>query len=146
MLFDELASRSTLACHQAESPLENVKASAEAGIDDQNPPLNTRLSAYRDKSRGGPAVISFNRGLWCPYCKLDLRDLAAANDRIRALRARVVSIMPDRAQYTAGLSLWRLGGLVGTAVLGQFFDRLGWFTCVSASAFRWRSLPCLRFT
>jgi len=52
--------------------------------------------------RRGPVVISFNRGHWCPYCKLDLRALAAVNDHIIALGARVVSIMPDNARFTGG--------------------------------------------
>jgi peroxiredoxin len=49
----------------------------------------------------GPVVVSFNRGHWCPYCRLELRSLAAHHDRIRALGASVVSIMPDGAQFTA---------------------------------------------
>lgn len=52
--------------------------------------------------RSGPAVISFNRGHWCPYCKLELRSLAASHDAIRRVGARVVSIMPDSASFTAG--------------------------------------------
>jgi len=50
----------------------------------------------------GPVVVSINRGHWCPYCKLELRALAAVHDRVRALGARIVSIMPDTAEFTAG--------------------------------------------
>ena len=50
----------------------------------------------------GPAVISFNRGHWCPYCKLDLRSLAAIYGQIERLSARAVSIMPDSAGFTSG--------------------------------------------
>lgn len=45
----------------------------------------------------GPLVISFNRGHWCPYCKLDLRAMAAAQPEIERLGAQIVSIMPDTA-------------------------------------------------
>ena len=48
----------------------------------------------------GPTVISINRGHWCPYCKLELRSLAAVNSKIERLGARVVSIMPDSARFT----------------------------------------------
>ncbi len=48
----------------------------------------------------GPLVISLNRGHWCPYCKLDLRALAAITPDIRRLGAEVVSIMPEKAHYT----------------------------------------------
>jgi len=50
-------------------------------------------------------VISINRGHWCPYCKMELRALAAAQDRIQKLSARIVSIMPDTAQYTSGYAV-----------------------------------------
>jgi peroxiredoxin len=50
----------------------------------------------------GPAVISLNRGHWCPYCKLELRSLAAIHDEVKRLGARIVSIMPDSAQFTSG--------------------------------------------
>lgn len=49
----------------------------------------------------GPAVVSFNRGHWCPYCRIVLRSLAAKTESIRDLGASVVAIMPDTAQFTA---------------------------------------------
>lgn len=48
----------------------------------------------------GPLVISINRGHWCPYCRLDLRALGAAHERIKQLGASVVSIMPETAEFT----------------------------------------------
>ena len=65
------------------------------------PDENGYLTSLASLLLTGPAVVSFNRGHWCPYCKLELRELAAAYDRIRAAGASLVSIMPDRAQYTA---------------------------------------------
>ena len=44
--------------------------------------------------KAGPVVISINRGHWCPYCKLELRSLAAINSHIERLGAQAVSIMP----------------------------------------------------
>jgi peroxiredoxin len=64
------------------------------------PDQTGRLVSLSSLLQTGPAVISINRGHWCPYCKLELRSLAAVHDRITALGARVVSIMPDTAQYT----------------------------------------------
>lgn len=55
------------------------------------------LAHFLDK---GPLVISLNRGHWCPYCKLDLRALAAITPDIRQLGAQVVSIMPEKAPFT----------------------------------------------
>jgi peroxiredoxin len=64
------------------------------------PDENGKLVSLSSLLQSGPAVVSFNRGHWCPYCKLELRSLAAINDEIRRLGARVVSIMPDTAVFT----------------------------------------------
>ena len=68
----------------------------EFGLPDEN----GRLISLSSLLRFGPVVISFNRGHWCPYCKLELRSLAAIHSEIAQLGARVVSIMPDSAQFT----------------------------------------------
>jgi peroxiredoxin len=60
-----------------------------------------RLVHLEELRQSGPVVVSFNRGHWCPYCRLDLRSLSAHHDRMLALGASVVSIMPDSAQFTA---------------------------------------------
>jgi peroxiredoxin len=65
------------------------------------PDESGRLVSLDGLLQSGPLVVSFNRGHWCPYCRLELRSLAAHHDHIRALGASVVSIMPDRAQFTA---------------------------------------------
>ena len=64
------------------------------------PDQNGRLVSLSSLLRSGPAVISLNRGHWCPYCKLELRSLAAIHDEIRRSGARLVSIMPDTATFT----------------------------------------------
>jgi peroxiredoxin len=64
------------------------------------PDEDGKLVSLSSLLQSGPAVVSFNRGHWCPYCKLELRSLAAIHDEIRQLRARVVSIMPDTAVFT----------------------------------------------
>ncbi len=64
------------------------------------PGENGRLVALSSLLRSGPAVVSLNRGHWCPYCKLELRSLAAIHDDIQRLGARIVSIMPDTATFT----------------------------------------------
>jgi peroxiredoxin len=47
----------------------------------------------------GSLVISFNRGHWCPFCKIYLRGIASFHEQIAAHGTRVVSIMPDRQQF-----------------------------------------------
>jgi peroxiredoxin len=47
----------------------------------------------------GPLVISLNRGHWCPYCRLELRDLAKAHAEIAAAGATIISLIPETARY-----------------------------------------------
>jgi peroxiredoxin len=52
---------------------------------------------------GGPTVISFYRGGWCPYCNLELRALQARLPDLRAVGASLVAIspeLPDRSLST----------------------------------------------
>ena len=54
--------------------------------------------------RGGPVVLSFYRGGWCPYCNLQLRALQAAVPQIEALDASLVAVspqIPDESLSTA---------------------------------------------
>ncbi len=47
--------------------------------------------------REGPLVVTFYRGVWCPYCNLELQALQAALPDIRAAGARVLAISPQVA-------------------------------------------------
>jgi len=43
----------------------------------------------------GPAVISFYRGAWCPYCSAELNALAQIAPQIRAAGATLAAITPE---------------------------------------------------
>ncbi|POR50832.1 peroxiredoxin-like family protein [Bosea psychrotolerans] len=43
----------------------------------------------------GPVVISFYRGIWCPYCNLDLKALQATLPEILGTGASLVAISPQ---------------------------------------------------
>jgi peroxiredoxin len=45
--------------------------------------------------RGGPAVVTFYRGGWCPYCNLQLRAYQQVLGEITALGAKLVAISPQ---------------------------------------------------
>jgi peroxiredoxin len=45
--------------------------------------------------RQGPLVVSFYRGVWCPYCNLELQALQEALPAFRALGAQLVAISPQ---------------------------------------------------
>jgi len=64
------------------------------------PDQHGRLVTLEALVRDGPVVLCFNRGHWCPYCQLALRAIAAAHDEVRALGGQIVSIVPERAQFS----------------------------------------------
>jgi peroxiredoxin len=45
----------------------------------------------------GPLVVSFYRGVWCPYCNMELQALQAALPQLEARGARLVAISPQTA-------------------------------------------------
>lgn len=45
----------------------------------------------------GPLVVTFYRGVWCPYCNIDLKEIEATAPAIRALGAELVAISPQTA-------------------------------------------------
>ncbi len=51
----------------------------------------------RDLLARGPLVITFYRGVWCPYCNAELQALQDALPDITALRGSLVAISPENA-------------------------------------------------
>lgn len=49
----------------------------------------------RDLLAAGPAIVTFYRGVWCPYCNMDLQALEAARPDFEARGARLVAISPQ---------------------------------------------------
>ena len=94
-VYDELIERLSVLDRGEVGPKVGERL-AEFNLPDENGKFVSLASLLQS----GPAVISFNRGHWCPYCKLELRSLAAIHDQIKQLGARLVSIMPDSAQFT----------------------------------------------
>ena len=48
--------------------------------------------SLRDLLAKGPAVLTFYRGVWCPYCNIELKALEAVAKDIRARGATMVAI------------------------------------------------------
>jgi len=53
--------------------------------------------ASRDLLAKGPLVVSFYRGVWCPYCNLELQALQATLPDIMSRGASLVAISPQTA-------------------------------------------------
>ena len=82
----------------------------------------------------GPLVVSFYRGVWCPYCNMELQALEAARPEFEQLGAKLVAISPsvidpedhglraappDGAQWVCGAALaWGSPGSVDSLEFG----------------------------
>jgi peroxiredoxin len=59
------------------------------------PNSNDKPVALTDMLAKGPLVVTFYRGVWCPYCNLDLQALEAAAGEIRSRGGLLVAISPQ---------------------------------------------------
>ena len=51
----------------------------------------------------GPLAITFHRGHWCPYCRININALAQAHDEITAQGRQVIAIMPELQEFAVAL-------------------------------------------
>ena len=63
-----------------------------------------RPVSLADLLADGPAVVTFYRGEWCPYCNLQLHALQAALPAIRELGGSLVAISPQAADHSLSLT------------------------------------------
>jgi peroxiredoxin len=54
-----------------------------------------RLVSLKSLLATGPVAVMFFRGHWCPYCRLNVRAVSQAIDRIKTVGGQVVAIMPE---------------------------------------------------
>lgn len=48
----------------------------------------------------GPVAISFHRGHWCPYCRINTSALTQAQCEVEPLGGQIVAITPDLRRFT----------------------------------------------
>jgi peroxiredoxin len=63
------------------------------------PDVTGQLIELNSLLRKGPVAVMFYRGHWCPYCRLNVRAVIQAYDRIKASGGEVVAIMPEVQQF-----------------------------------------------
>jgi peroxiredoxin len=51
----------------------------------------------------GPVAVTFHRGHWCPYCRININALSRAQQKIVSDGGQIVAIMPDRQQFVSEL-------------------------------------------
>jgi peroxiredoxin len=62
-----------------------------------------RLVRLDDLLGAGPVAIAFNRGQWCPYCRINIDALARAEEEVSAERRHIAAIVPDRQRFAMWL-------------------------------------------
>ena len=61
-----------------------------------------RLVRLEDFLDEGPVALAFNRGHWCPYCRINIDALARSEEEVSAEHRHIVAIVPDRQRF----ALW----------------------------------------
>src|SRR6266511_493927 len=58
-----------------------------------------RIVSLEELLTNGPVAVTFHRGHWCPYCRLNTNALVQAQKEIEREGSQIVAIMPDRQQF-----------------------------------------------
>jgi peroxiredoxin len=58
------------------------------------------MVSLQDLMAKGPVAVTFHRGHWCPYCRININALAQAHRKVSDEGGQIVAIMPDRQQFS----------------------------------------------
>jgi peroxiredoxin len=75
-------------------------------VGDHMPPFllpdeNGRLVSLAGLLRTGPVVVTFQRGHWCPYCRVSTVSLVDIQEDVSKTGAQLVAILPERRRFTS---------------------------------------------
>jgi peroxiredoxin len=57
------------------------------------------LISLEDLVQQAPVALTFHRGHWCPYCRINTSALARAHAELHDTGGQVVAIVPDRQEF-----------------------------------------------
>lgn len=60
-----------------------------------------KIVTLDDLLQKGPAIITFQRGHWCPFCRINLAAISQNIEAIRRVHGQIVAITPDRQEFSA---------------------------------------------
>jgi peroxiredoxin len=60
-----------------------------------------RLVTLQALIQAGPVAVTFHRGHWCPYCRININALAKAHDVVSREGGQIIAIVPERQQFAA---------------------------------------------
>ena len=88
--------RATKDLIESGAALRALKVGDRAPAFTLNDPEGNAVSSA-DLLARGPLVVTFYRGVWCPYCNMDLQALQAALPELKGSGAELVAISPQAA-------------------------------------------------
>jgi peroxiredoxin len=63
------------------------------------------MVSLQDLIAEGPVAVTFHRGHWCPYCRININALAQAHRKVSQQGGQIVAIMPDRQQFSSEIKI-----------------------------------------
>lgn len=90
------------------------------------PDTSGRLVSSDELLRRGPLVVSFQRGHWCPYCRVTTHALGQMAEKTQQTTgANIVAITPETQRYSRELAVVSGGVPVLTDRDSSFASRIG---------------------
>ena len=86
--------------------LHSVEAGEDAPrVGETMPPFalpddSGRFVSLNEELQKGPVAVVFNRGHWCPYCRLNTRALGKAQHRLGD-KGEIIAITPERTRFSS---------------------------------------------
>jgi len=111
--FARLLGRAPEIAHAYADLIERLKRAGAGGsalavgdrmINFALPDATGRIVTLEEALAKGPLVLSFNRGHWCSFCRLELLALSAIEPDLRARNIGLISITPETARHTSMLA------------------------------------------
>src|SRR5215472_8220677 len=62
-----------------------------------------RMVSLEELLNQAAVAVTFHRGHWCPYCRININALVQAYRELSASGGQIVAIMPDRQKFIAEL-------------------------------------------
>jgi peroxiredoxin len=62
-----------------------------------------QMTSLEELLNRGSVAVTFHRGHWCPYCRININALVEAYKELSATGGQIVAIMPDRQKFVAEL-------------------------------------------
>ncbi|MBK5241357.1 peroxiredoxin-like family protein [Clostridium sp.] len=88
---------------QETGKVKGIKAGGRAPNFTLKDTLGNDIELY-EKLKNGPVVLTFYRGVWCPYCNLQLRAYEDIFPQIQAEGAELIAISPQKQEKSISVA------------------------------------------